>query len=298
MTAEAKQFSPELIHLLADILADPSSVFSRLSRMRPSLLFDKPISKNTPFLSKPERHILTRYRAEVARLLYEGCMLTLQSANAAQTNLVLTKRLVDESRWDSDVRKVFRSPARRLPPESKALRSGVEGKGFGSEEARLSLSLEPTPGARFALVSMLRMEERFADCSVTATDWCRREVDANWRGVATSMAAEAFLAQGMREDALRWYRESATGRLPGRTAAVCWMIQSLCLRREADISASLQQVESNEEDFGPARGGFFRVVGDHYLQKLGVPPTTIAAARKSAEMEGLDFAGEVLDALV
>ncbi|HED65445.1 MAG TPA: hypothetical protein ENJ09_07805 [Planctomycetes bacterium] len=250
MNQDIQRHSPEYVNLLAEVLADPDSTFTQLSTLHPKSIFEKRLSVGEPFLSATERHLIERHRSEVGRLLYEGCMITLQGP-VERTRTFLTRKLVGEDAWKRDCQKVLRSTHPAIPPEREELRAVNDAGGLGSRAARLAMALEPSDEAAFALVSSLHMENKGAEALDVSRAWKRVSFSPMWRAVAASREGMSHWQMASWREAYRAYREAATARVPDRVSAFCCLNQALLMGEQGLVAEALVLMEDNASRMEP-----------------------------------------------
>lgn len=151
------RFEPEVLALLDEIARSPEGRLLHVPRERLRTYFGDPKETLTPhgsFLSKAERHLITAYREQAARVLLEACIGRLR-----EDPLVIASRDVNAA----ELRRTAARLPRRFPEESEASRSLdalAEGTALSSTElAVAAVRMSPSDLAFNALAVSYQKEQ-------------------------------------------------------------------------------------------------------------------------------------------
>ncbi|HED64409.1 MAG TPA: hypothetical protein ENJ09_02530 [Planctomycetes bacterium] len=243
--------APEVRALLEVALADDSTTLHHLASLPVRRAYEEPLSAGAPFLSKEERHLLRHHREEVAFLLYQGCLLTLQGP-VEKTRTILQGEPVEETDWRR--RSTLAASARGVhwPEERKWLLDTPRG-GLGSEAARIALRLSPSDDVRHVLASLCCIEGQIQESLDVAGELAHRSPSPGHRAAAWTVVGTCHHIVGDHASSLEHNRTAA--RIDERVlpAAANWFLQSLLVGNVDQALAAAEQLSELEEALAPIR---------------------------------------------
>ena len=220
-----QQLAPDVLALLKTVLKDNDSAFRRIAGMRAKGIFDGPLPWREPSLSKEERYLVGWHREEVARLLYEGCMLTLQGPTSV-TKTILQRREVEQKDWKRRCRQVLRSEREEWPPEREELEFGIAQGKLGAAAARLSYALEPTEDTRYALAELLLIEGDPGESRKVAEQIIQASPLSGHRSAAYTVLGTIAHGSGDHGAALKAYKTATDLHRAAPAGYLSWYVQS------------------------------------------------------------------------
>ncbi|HED63954.1 MAG TPA: hypothetical protein ENJ09_00200 [Planctomycetes bacterium] len=239
-----QQLAPEVLALLKTVLKDNDSAFRRIAGMRAKGIFDGPLPWREPSLSKEERYLVGWHREEVARLLYEGCMLTLQGPTSA-TKTILQRREVEEQSWKRRCRQVLRSEREEWPSEREELEIGIAQGQLGAAAARLSYALEPTEDTRYALAELLLIEGDPEESRKVAEQIIQTSPLSGHRSAAYTVLGTIAHEQGDHAASLEQYRNATETSRHMPPAYLSWLVQAAILGDKEQALEAMRRVREN-----------------------------------------------------
>ena len=245
------QLAPEVLSLLKVALADDSSALRKIRSLSAKQILDAPLSPRTTFLTQEERHLLTHHREELGRLLYEGCMLTLQGP-VEETKAILSCERVDRNEWDCERTAILHSTDRRWPDEKNTLHLPPGAQGLDSRAARIALALWPVDATRNVLADLLRLEGEFAGSEHIARTVVDSAPAPHHRATALTVLGALSHTQGAHARALTCYAEASRTEPTFPAPPVFWFVQALMLGSEADALRAAQVIHQRSEMIRPS----------------------------------------------
>lgn len=245
MSIPTATLDPEVVHLLAEVVADPRSCLNRAPR-KPVAQWvvrrEGPVSASEPFMSRAERHLIRVHREEVAHLLYQECQRAVLRGSIGPH---LVQRISPECRvclpskdlWSRRARRLRNTALFETNREVFSLQSN--NRPLKTETAlqfaSASLRLVPRDSTRIWLgLAMLQLSWAHSALQVFG-DVLKNSTVQLYRALAHLDSGLACLTLGQLRESRNHYRASAHTHqefLPGQTS---WMTTALWLADRRDF---------------------------------------------------------------
>ena len=188
------QFEPEVLALLDEIARSPEGRLLHVPRERLKAYYGDPRETITPhgsFLSKAERHLITAYREQAARVLLEACILKLKRAPQIYTTIEGDERVL-QARAEALSRRLSDEPD--LGNTMSTFAGG--GELSFTELAAVSLRLAPCDLAFSALANCYMQERWFRSSLRVLHRFHAGGVSSERRAQGFSNMAQVYSLQG------------------------------------------------------------------------------------------------------